>query len=172
MNAFDPNLKLDAEAVAPLRDEFEPVQLMTPHLLEAFWPLARPLLDRCVREAMHGEFEVDDLHRLALEGKVVIFVFTNDRTGTNPQREVALAFAAEPVMYPRLPAINILAMGGKGFDVLQKKYWDYVKGWAFMNGARAIEAWVSPAMQRVLSRWGYKPIYTHLRCDLTEMNND
>ena len=38
-----------------------------------------------------------------------------------------------------------------------------------MNGVRAIEGLVgNPAMERVIKRLGFKPVYTHMRLDLTE----
>ena len=146
--------------------EVRPVQLVTAQLVETFWPLIRPLFDRCVREAMHGEFEVDDLKALALANQIVIMVFTNDHLGRGT---VDLAVAIEPVAYPKLPGINIIAMGGSKFGLIQKKYWEYFKGWAMMNGAVMIEASVSPSMVRVLRRYGYNPVYTQVRCSLMEI---
>lgn len=138
-----------------------PVQLVNAQLIEHFWPQIRPLLERCVQEAMHGEMEVDDIKQMALEGKIILMVFTNDI-------DVHLAIAIEPVSYPRLPGINIIAMGGTNFGLIQKKYWTYFKGWAMMNGAKMIEASVSPAMARVLRKYGYVEEYTHVRCRLME----
>jgi hypothetical protein len=142
-----------------------PVQLVNAQLIELFWSTIRPLLDRCVREAMHGELEVDDIKQMALAGQIVIMVFTDDLTG---QGNVDLAVAIEPVAYPRLPGINIIAMGGTNFGLIQKKYWTYFKGWAMMNGAKMIEASVSPAMARILRKYGYVEEYTHVRCRLME----
>lgn len=156
--------------VAPL-GEFEPLLLSTPAMLEAYWPLALPLLSRVVKEAMHGEFEMSDLKALAQSGKVFIFVLTNDKTGTNPEREVRLALAVEIVQYPRLPALNVLALGGTDLSLFHRKFWKQFCGWAYMNGVRAVEGWVSPAMQRVLTRFGFKQVYTHMRLELTEANH-
>jgi hypothetical protein len=156
--------------VAPL-GEFEPLLLSTPPLLEAYWSLALPLLSKVVKEAMHGEFEVNDIKALAQAGKVFIFVLTNDKTGTNPAREVRLALAVEIVQYPRLPALNVLALGGTDLSLFHRKFWKQFCGWAYMNGVRAIEGWVSPAMQRVLTRFGFRQVYTHMRLELTEAQN-
>ena len=42
-----------------------------------------------------------------------------------------------------------------------------------MNGVRAIEGLVcNPAMERVIKRLGFKPVYTHMRLDLTEAQNE
>jgi hypothetical protein len=138
-----------------------PVQLVNAQLVEQYWPQIRPLLDRCVKKAMHGELEVDDIKALALAGRLVIMVFTDSVT-------VHLAIAIEPVDYPRLPGINIIAMGGTNFGLIQNKYWTYFKGWAMMNGAKMIEASVSPAMARILRKYGYVEEYTHVRCRLME----
>lgn len=139
-----------------------PVQLVNAQLVEMFWPAIRPLFDRCIQKAMHGELEVDDIKASALAGQLVIMVFADD------ENNVQLAVAIEPVAYPRMPGINIVAMGGTRFGLIQKQYWTYFKGWAMMNGARMIEASVSPAMARILRKYGYVEEYTHVRCRLME----
>jgi hypothetical protein len=158
----------DAPAVVEIPlPEIRPYQLVNAQLINLYWPRVRPLLERCVKEAMHGEMEADDIRDLALAGKIILMVFTR-YPDPGVQTPVELAIAIEPIAYPRLPAINIVAMGGTDFGLIQKQWWTYFKGWAIMNGSRAIEASVSPAMMRVLRRWGYKAIYTRARCDLME----
>ena len=156
---------------APLDKEYQPLLLATPAHVEAYWPWVRPLLNRCVKETMHGELEVDDIKALALVGKAHIFVLTNDRTATNPERDVRLALAVEVVQYPRLPAMNVLAIGGADLAMFHKKFWQQFCGWAYMNGIRAIDGWVGPAMRRMLARYGFKQVYSHIRLELTEATN-
>lgn len=149
----------------PVTGEVRPVQLVTPQLIELFWPTIRPLFKRCVEKAMKGELDVDDIKGAALAGQLVIMVFTDSTVGLGT---VDLAIAIEPVAYPKLPGINIVAMGGTGFGLIQAKYWTYFKGWAMMNGATMIEASVSPAMARILRKYGYVEEYRHVRCRLME----
>lgn len=153
------------EPLPPI-DSYQPVQLVTSELLERFWPMAAVHLDRCVKGALHGEYTTEDLYQMATMGKAVVFVVTNDPTGKHPDTDVSIAFVVEPVLYPKLNAVNILALGGHDLSSAQKQHWESFKGWAYMNGARAIEASVGPAMMRVLSRWGFKPVYTHARLSL------
>jgi hypothetical protein len=106
-----------------------------------------------------------DVYTMALQQKVYVFVVKCDK-GIMPA--VKLALVLEIVNYPRLPAMNILALGGEELDALYERYWKRLCGWAYMNGVRAIEGWVSPAMERVISKYGFKHVYTHMRLDLTE----
>lgn len=145
----------------------EPMLLTHENQFNMYWPLAEPLLERCVVGATEGEYTVDDLHRMVMENRANMFVCTSDRSTTDPELSINLAFIVEPVIYPQLNAVNILAIGGHNLRS-QRKFWDYFKGWAFMNGASTIEASLSPAMMRILSSWGFRPVYTHARCDLTE----
>jgi hypothetical protein len=147
-------------------DTYQPVQISTPQQLSMFWPLAAPHLDRCVKGALHGEYTTQDLYDMVSGAKAVLFVVTNDPTGAREDTDVSLAWVVEPVLYPKLNAINILALGGRDFSEVQRQHWDDFKGWAYMNGARAIEASVSPAMARILKRWGYKPVYQAVRVSL------
>jgi hypothetical protein len=158
------------DEVAPLT-EFQPLLLSMPAQVERFWPMVRPLLERCVKETMHGELEIDDIKVLALHGKAFIFILTNDRTGTNPEVDVRLALAVEIVQYPRLPALNVLALGGTDLALFHNKFWKQFCGWAYMNGVRAIDGWVGPAMKRMLTRFGFKQVYSHMRLELTEAHN-
>lgn len=154
-----------------MTDEYEPLLLGTPQLVDAYWPYVAPLFERVVRKAAHGEYTADDIGFMARSGKVFIFALVNDKHTPQPERKVMLALAVEVVNYPRLPALNILAVGGSGLSLYYKKYWKLFTGWAYMNGARAIEGWVSPAMRRTSEAMGFKAVYTHMRYDLTEQDN-
>ncbi|WP_299077064.1 hypothetical protein [uncultured Paraglaciecola sp.] len=171
MNAETNNIMDGALKLPPLMG-YAPVQLATPQLIESFWPLAAPLLSRCVNRAMHGEYQVEDLKVMVETGRAVAFVITNDPTGTHPHRDAVLAWIVEPVAYPRMTGVNIVALGGTSFGEVQRKFFDMFKGWAFMNGAKTIEASVSPAMARMLAKYGYTQTYVQVRCDLTETVND
>jgi hypothetical protein len=148
----------------PLSD-FEPLLLSTKEHFDLYWPATKPLLERCVKRAMHGEMSIDDIHNAALAGKMYIFVVKCDKTIT---KSVKLALVLEVVQYPKLAAMNIVALGGNDLDALHAKYWKLLCGWAYMNSVRVIEGWVSPAMERVISQYGFKPVYTHMRFELTE----
>ena len=55
-------------------------------------------------------------------------------------------------------------------DLLKSKFWKHVCSWAFMSGASQLEAQaVSPAIERILQRYGFNTVYTTMRLDLAEM---
>jgi hypothetical protein len=149
-------------------EEFEPILLGSQELLQSYWPHVSPLLEKCVSRASRGEYAVDDLKQLAFAGRIFIFALVNDKHDASVERKVKLVVAMEIVNYPRLPALNILAVGGSGLKMAYQKYWGMLRGWAYMSGARAIEGRVSPAMQRTSEAMGFKPVYTHMRYELTE----
>jgi len=139
--------------------------LATKEQFDMYWTATKPLLEKCVKRAMHGEMTIDDIYNSALQGKMYIFVVKCDKTIT---KSVKLALVLEIVHYPKLAAMNIVALGGSDLDALHAKYWKMLCGWAYMNSVRVIEGWVSPAMERVISQYGFKPVYTHMRLELTE----
>ncbi|WP_445772129.1 hypothetical protein [Rheinheimera sp.] len=108
---------------------------------------------------------IEDIYNAALQGKMYIFVVKCDKTIT---KSVKLALVLEIIPYPQMRAMNIVALGGNDLDALHAKYWKMLCGWAYMNSVRFIEGWVSPAMERVISRYGFKPVYVHMRLELTE----
>lgn len=148
-------------------DGYEPVLLATQEMFQIYWPQCVEHLDRVVSEAMHGEMDTDDILQLALAGRMQVFAFKKDE-GELP--DVALVLVMELISYPKFAAMNIVAMGGHDLSLFGSKFWDHIKGWCYMNGIRAIESLVSPAMARVATRaeFGFEPVYTQLRLDLTE----
>lgn len=145
--------------------EYFPLLLSTPQLLEQYWSLAEPHFQRSVTEATNGEFGMDDLRAMAASGKLLVFVITDGE-------RVELALAAELLKYPRLPVLNIVALGGKSTKTNYKKFWKHFVGWAYMSGVASIQGLVSPAMQRFTRSMGFKPVYTVVRYDLTGASDD
>jgi len=146
-------------------DEYEPLLLSTPEHFERYWPIARPLVEKCVRRAMNGEITVDDVALLARQQQLYIFVVKCDKTIIP---SVKLVVVLDVVSYPRLSALNILAIAGSDLNYFHKKYWAKLCGWAYMNGVRILEGWVAPGMERVISRFKFKRAYMLMRYDLTE----
>lgn len=146
-------------------DKFEPVLLSTKELLDKYWGATKPLLERVVKEAMHGELDVEDIYRKTVAGEFFIFVFKYDG-GITPS--VKLALVLEVIKYPKLTTMNVVALGGEQLSVFHKKFWGMLTGWAYMNSIRVFECSVAPAMQRVIERFGFKKTYAHMRYDLTE----
>lgn len=146
-------------------EDYEPLLLSNKDQLDTYWPEAKPLLEKCVARATNGEYNVDDIYNLAISGQAFVFVVKSDKT---IRKSVKLVLVLEVVRYPRLAAMNIMALGGTDLEVFHEKYWDCLCGWAYMNGIRVLEGLVSPAMQRVITRFGFTPTYTHMRLDLTE----
>jgi hypothetical protein len=148
----------------PLND-YEPLLLSTQEQFDKYWPRASKLVDKCIKRSMHGEMNVDDIKNLALQQRAFVFVVKNDK-GIQP--DVKLVVVLEIAGYPRRSIMNILVLAGSDLEVFYEKFWQKLCGWAYMNGIRAIEGCVSPAMQRVITKYGFKPTYTLMRLDLTE----
>lgn len=146
-------------------DEYEPLLLSTPEQFERYWPIAKPLIEKCVRRAMRGEIATEDIYKLALNQNLYVFVVKCDKTIIP---SVKLVVVLDVVNYPRLSAMTVLALAGSNLDYFYKKYWNKLCGWAYMNGVRNIEGWVSPAMERVVANYNFKPTYKLMRFDLTE----
>ena len=146
-------------------NEYEPLLLSTPEHFEKYWSAARPLIEKCVRRAMHGEITVDDIRILAQQQQFYIFVVKCDKTIVP---SVNLVVVLDIVDYPRLAALNVMALAGSDLDYFYRKYWKKLCGWAYMNGVRVMEGWVAPGMERVISRYNFKRAYMLMRYDLTE----
>ena len=147
-------------------DGYEPLLLATVEALDAYWPQTAAVLQRCVDDAMHGEMTMDDIYAGVKAGRLYALIAKND-DGELP--DVALALILETQAYPQFTVLNIAALGGRELDLLKSKFWGHVCSWAFMNGIRTMQASVSPAMARILKRYGFNKFYETVRLDLTEM---
>lgn len=150
----------------------EPVQMVNAQMIEAYAPLMHPHFARMIERHGITEFTAEDLFQMAMTGQCVLIAVANDKTGLNPDREVFLSVAIEVVQYPRKHGINILALGGNRLDDTLAVFWEQFKGWTYMNGARFIEASVSPGMERMLRKWGFQPVRKLVRVDLSEKHNE
>jgi hypothetical protein len=146
-------------------DDYEPLLVSTKEQLDKYWPYMKPLIDKCVKRAMKGEMTTEDIHTMILQQKVNAFIVRSDKC---IQPDVKLVVIVELVPYPKLAAMNILVLSGTELEALYEKFWVKLCGWMYMNGVRTVEGWVTPAMQRVISRFGFKPAYTLMRLDLSE----
>jgi hypothetical protein len=146
-------------------DGYEPLLLATQEQFDLYWTQCVPLLDRVIEKAMHGELTTDDIYEKAMQGQMYVFVCKKD-VGEYP--DVKFAIVMELINYPRLAALNVVAIGGSHLNPFFKKFWSKLCGWAYMNGIRAIEALVSPAMARIISKFGFNHTYAHMRLNLNE----
>ena len=126
------------------------------------WNRIEPLLETVVDRACHGEYDVADLKRLALSKNVLIGAFFDENDVP------LLAFAFEFRYYPKKTAVNILALGGHRMDAVFGAFLEQFKTWAAKAGADFLEASCSPAMTRMLSRYGYQEMYRQLRLNLKQ----
>jgi|TARA_A100001388_G_scaffold277264_1_gene267721 hypothetical protein len=151
-------------------NSFEPLLLSTKEHYDKYWAYAEPYIKKCLDETTHGEIDTSHIYERGLAAQNYVIVVKSD---AGPEPEVKLVLVFEPRVYPNLPALNLLAIGGSDLKSLSDKYWEKLLGWAYMNGVRAIEGLVgNPAMERIIKRLGFKPIYTHMRLDLTEAQNE
>ena len=151
-------------------NSFEPLLLSTREQFDIYWAYAEPYIKDCLDKTTHGEIETHHIYERALAAQMYIIIVKSD---AGPEPGVKLVLVFEPRVYPNLSALNLLALGGSDLMSLSGKYWEKLLGWAYMNGVRAIEGLVcNPAMERVIKRLGFKPVYTHMRLDLTEAQDE
>tara|TARA_R100001079_G_C4446020_1_gene151173 strand:+ start:188 stop:688 length:501 start_codon:yes stop_codon:yes gene_type:complete len=151
-------------------NSFDPLLLSTKEHYDTYWAYAEPHIKRCLEETTHGEISTSHIYERGLAAQNYVIVVKSD---AGPEPEVKLVLVFEPRYYPNLAALNLLAIGGSDLKILSDKYWEKLLGWCYMNGVRAIDCSVSnPAMERMIKRLNFKPIYTQMRLDLTEAQNE
>lgn len=105
-----------------------------------------------------------DVYQAVLAGKAHIWAVVAE---LEEGPDVKFTMAVEVVDYPKLTALNILAIGGEELLLFHNKFWGAFKGWAFMTGIRAIEGYVSESMERIVKRFGFERTSIHVRLSLT-----
>lgn len=121
-----------------------------------YFDQAAPLLEPVVKEAARGEFTVPDLRRLCEQGRAICMLVSD---GAGPM--FALVF--EVVHYPSQSAVNLMALGGERFAEGEAVYGSVFREWCRQAGASVIEASCSPAMARMLRKFGFDVAYQVVR---------
>lgn len=133
--------------------------ITSPDLLAQHFHKAAPLLQPVIDQAARGEFTVEDIRSLTEQGRVITALAEKDG-------EPVMAMAFEFVHYPRVLAVNVMALGGHGLADVRSQFWDAFKDWCRSAGATVIEASCSDAMARLLSRNEFKSVYRVVRAEL------
>lgn len=138
--------------------ETKPLMLSTQELLTAYWPQVEPLL---LSAPISSEFSTDSIFKATLAGQMFMFVFVTEASN------VELVLVLAPVPSDTFPVINIVTVAGKNLRKHTKQYWEFFKGWCYMNGARAIDAYVPERMEEFMeNELGLKKETTHVRLRL------
>lgn len=128
----------------------------------AAWPQIRPLVEKCVGNAYHGEMTTDDFLVLLTEKKVFAIA------GFMKNRMVVIGIF-EPIEYPRLRTLSCILAAGDTPGVMRKinaEWMGKLRAYARSLGFDAIECMASDAMGRVLRPMGYRKLYNFFRMDL------
>lgn len=146
---------------------YEPILLSSVDLVDWYWDATKPLIQRCIDKAMHGEMTVDDIKRSILEGTAYAMVLKSDKFEAP---DVKFVLVLELINYPQYSAFNVVILGGTNLRMLLKRYWSFVCGWAYMMGIRYFECSVSPAMERIVQRIGFNRTYIRMQLKLEVPN--
>lgn len=139
----------------PLRALF----LNTAELLDRWWDGAEPHLQRVVSGATHGEFLTQDIYALVKEGRMHLAIVLDVDS-------VVLAMAFEFVLYPRMTACNIVALGGSRLKEIEAAFFVAFRDWCKSAGITVIEASCSSSMSEKLRRFGFEKTYEVVRYEL------
>ena len=145
----------------PKAAEAKPLMLSTQEMLGAYWPQVAPLL---ASAPIAEEFPPDAILKAALAGQMFVFV-VKEETLDGPLVKLVVVLA--PVPSDTLPVMTIVTVAGTSLRKFVRMYWDFFKGWCYMNGARAIDAYVPDRMEGFMEKeLGLKRETVHVRLRL------
>lgn len=127
-------------------NNYRPMLLSTQQQLAAYWPQIAPLL---ATAPISNEYSPDDLLQAAIAKAMFVFVVQKD---TMEGPEVELVLVTAPVPAEKFPVMNIVVVAGKNLRKHIRRFWDYFKGWCYISGARAIDAYVPERMEEFLKK--------------------
>lgn len=134
--------------------------LSTQQLILAYWPQIEPLL---ASAPVAEELTTEGIKEAALTGRMFIFVAVT----VEDVPEVELMMLLAPSPSETYPVINILTVAGKKLRKNIRAYWKHFQSWCFVNGARAIDAYVPERMEKFLEKeLGLKKETVHVRLRL------
>jgi len=120
------------------------------------WPQVEPILSNV---PSGGDFVTADLlDLLKTERAVLGVVYLDDG--------VTMAGVFEFIHYPRLMAVNIIALAGARMGDAMALFWEGFREFCRSQGANVIEARCGDAMTRLLRRQGFEPTYQVVRQEI------
>lgn len=135
-----------------------PLMLSTQQLVMAYWPQVEPLL---ASAPIAEELSTDAILQGVLTGQYITFVVADD------EANVELVLVISKPTSETFPAITILTVAGKNLKQNANDFWEFFKGWCFINGARAIDAYVPERMVNYLQeKLGLQKESVHVRLRL------
>lgn len=125
--------------------------------IDDVWDEVAPIFGRVVKKACHGEFTVDDLYSMAKSGGVYVGVCRDD------DGQLVMVMAFQVILYPAATGVNVLAMGGRDLKQFMGQFLPPFREFCRKAGADWIECSVSPGMERMHHKHGFKTVYRNLR---------
>lgn len=120
----------------------KPVMLSTQELLAAHWPQVEPLL---ASAPVAEEFPPEAIMRAVLAGQMFMFVVKQDI-------DVELVLVLAPTPSETMPVMTIVTVAGKNLRKHARNLWSHFKGWCYINGARAIDAYVPERLEGFMAK--------------------
>ena len=134
---------------------------LNPDNLEFFWPQVEPLL---AKAPIVIEYPVEFIKKGVLSEELFLLTFITE-SSDGPVVELAVLIA--PTLSPILPGMTIVSVVGRNLRLFAGQFWEYFKGWCYMNGARAIDAYVPERMvEFMVNELGLTKETVHVRLRL------
>lgn len=147
--------------------------LSTVEILDAYWGYAEPYIQASFDSNDNNEIDTPMVYDYIKAGKMFAFVATKV-TADSDEVDVPMVIVFDVAQYPKYSAMNIVALGGSRLADCFETFWDHLMGWCYVNGASAVECFVSPAMERMVTRisatskYKLEPKYRFMRLDFSE----
>lgn len=120
----------------------------------------RPMIDKVVAKACHGEFSSDDVKRYIRSGKAFGGYVLDDNG------KLIIGIVWEMVYYlSGMTCVNVMCVGGSKSKEMWGQFGLLLKDLWKKQGATHVECYTSPAMAKLISRIGFdaNPIYVFSR---------
>lgn len=142
-----------------------PLMLSTQQLVMAYWSQVEPLL---ASAPIAEELSTTEILQGVITGQYIIFVVAPEVDATPMTgAEVELVLLLSRPTSETFPVITILTVAGKDLKKNATEFWEFFKGWCFIIGARAIDAYVPERMVDYLEqKLGLKKETVHVRLRL------
>ncbi len=123
------------------------------------WDVVGPLVDKCVKKAVHGEYTSADIRELLEHERMTALLVSEDG-------QPIFVCVFEFLFYPRKTVVNICAVGGRKILECLNYYRKYLLEYWNSAGATEVQAEVSPAMERLLRPAGFREVYRTVRMEI------
>lgn len=131
------------------------IRYITTDKLDSYWPILAPLIE----PALDEEISIEDVYHKVMDEDMAIMSISD-------KGEIVASCVCEFADYPKIKALRVVALGGRGMKKWLSQLIEFLDTWAIEQKMDRVEQMGRNGWVKVLNEYGYKKRYTFMTKEL------